>query len=138
MAALLPTILSDNEEDNGIDIKRKRNNKNSKHQTPKIARGEIDSRRDGDDISKASSGDEMDGDFEFGGLLVMRVALFCAINFCFLACVDIAMTKYLAYLDHPREKMEHLMPSPPFTPGFSRVILGATNRLCTCYIRMIH
>ena len=132
MAALLPTILSDNEEDDGIDIKRKRDKKKSKYKHPKTARDEIDSQHDGDDISKASSGDEMDGDFEFGGLLVSRAASFCAMNFCFLACVHIAMAKYLAYPDHPREKMEHLMPSPPFTPGFSRIILGATNRLYPC------
>lgn len=65
MAALLPTILSD-DEDSALTPK-----KDSKKKSKKSKIEELQS----DDESRASSGDEMDGDFEFGGMLVSSVAL---------------------------------------------------------------
>ena len=62
MAALLPTILSDEEDENVIDTK-----KLGKKKVKKYDKVQIES---DDEQSKASSGDEMDGDFEFGGMLV--------------------------------------------------------------------
>ena len=66
MAALLPTILSDDDEveldnrDVGGSKKRARNKKESKE-----APSDTENEDDGGSIN-----DEMDGDFEFGGLLV--------------------------------------------------------------------
>lgn len=70
MAALLPTILSDDEAEydvttksNSSSKKKRASEKKAKQtKTPKI---NVDSDDDGD-----SSNDEMDGDFEFGGILV--------------------------------------------------------------------
>ena len=72
MAALLPTILSDdedgsrspiNDDNDGGKKKRKKANRNE--------RLEEKIEDFGDDIDgEGSSNDEMDGDFEFGGLLV--------------------------------------------------------------------
>lgn len=61
MAALLPTILSD-DEDSALSPKKL---------NKKIGRAEKED-IETDDESDASSGDEMDGDFEFGGMLVRR------------------------------------------------------------------
>ena len=61
MAALLPTILSDEEDENVISTKKSGKKKAKTH------KAQIES---DDEQSKASSGDEMDGDFEFGGMLV--------------------------------------------------------------------
>jgi hypothetical protein len=61
MAALLPTILSD-DEDSALISKKESKGKGKKSKKEVIA--------ETDDESKASSGDEMDGDFEFGGMLV--------------------------------------------------------------------
>eukprot|EP00956_Cyclotella_meneghiniana_P007453 scaffold10139_cov74-Cyclotella_meneghiniana.AAC.4 len=61
MAALLPTILSDDDDDNAIIT--------TKQPSKKKAKKEDVIEMDTDDESKASSGDEMDGDFEFGGML---------------------------------------------------------------------
>jgi hypothetical protein len=63
MAALLPTILSDDEE--SALISKKESKSKGKKSKKEVVAGE-----DTDDESKASSGDEMDGDFEFGGMLV--------------------------------------------------------------------
>ena len=71
MAALLPTILSDDEETNNI-VGKSITKKKSKKVAPPIERSDDD----GSDDDGASSADEMDGDFEFGGLLV-SAACFC-------------------------------------------------------------
>ena len=67
MAALLPTILSDDEAEfsttKSTDAKKKRSKKKKVSSEPKL---KID---DSDDEGN-SSDDEMDGDFEFGGVLV--------------------------------------------------------------------
>lgn len=68
MAALLPTILSDDEAEfsttkSNSDGKKKRSKKSKTPSEPKL---KID---DSDDEGN-SSDDEMDGDFEFGGVLV--------------------------------------------------------------------
>ena len=68
MAALLPTILSDDEAEfsttkSNPDAKKKRSIKKKVSSEPKL---KID---DSDDEGN-SSNDEMDSDFEFGGVLV--------------------------------------------------------------------
>jgi hypothetical protein len=86
MAALLPTILSEDEDEHVISSK---NQSKKKSKEPKTAREETES---DDDTSKASSGDEMDGDFEFGGMLVgvsfllleMHLFSLCAETTCLL------------------------------------------------------
>lgn len=72
MAALLPTILSDDDDDNAI-ITTKQPSKKKAKKSKKEDVIEMDT----DDESKASSGDEMDGDFEFGGMLVS--ILYCCV-----------------------------------------------------------
>ena len=62
MAALLPTILSDDEEEVNDNLIGSRAKKKQKKEKP----GNDDVSDDGGE----SSSDEMDGDFEFGGLLV--------------------------------------------------------------------
>lgn len=72
MAALLPTILSDDEaaeisssKFNSNGKKKKSSKESSVKQTKTLKIKVVDSDDDGE-----SSNDEMDGDFEFGGLLV--------------------------------------------------------------------
>lgn len=85
MAALLPTILSDDEDDNRINVKKQSDKKKAKKS--KVAKEKVDSE---DDASAASSGDEMDGDFEFGGLLVrIRYLMFIVFINNFLCSNDI-------------------------------------------------
>jgi hypothetical protein len=87
MAALLPTILSEDEDEHVISSKNQSEKKSKK---PKTAREETT--ESDDDTSKASSGDEMDGDFEFGGMLVgvsfllleMHLFSLCAETTCLL------------------------------------------------------
>ena len=66
MAALLPTILSDDEDDGILTNKPDGKNKNKKSSRKERIHS------DNDDVSNESSADEMDGDFEFGGMLVSR------------------------------------------------------------------
>lgn len=73
MAALLPTILSEDEDEHVISSKNQSKKKSKK---PKTAREETT--ESDDDTSKASSGDEMDGDFEFGGMLVGIFLFLCS------------------------------------------------------------
>ncbi len=79
MAALLPTILSDDEDDvneaplQGTKNGRKNTKKNKKSLSESASsKKSSDIVADDDDIEDEEdvSGDEMDGDFEFGGLLV--------------------------------------------------------------------
>ena len=90
MAALLPTILSDNEdEDDAKALSLSKSGGKAKKRKAKKAEKVQRPLDDGDDdgsSSSASSGDEMDGDFEFGGLLVSHSSS-CFLRLCCLTTV---------------------------------------------------
>ena len=70
MAALLPTILSDDEAEYDVTTKSNSSSKKKRASEKKVKQTKTPKIKvDGDDDGD-SSNDEMDGDFEFGGILV--------------------------------------------------------------------
>lgn len=104
MAALLPTILSDDEAEFSTtksisDGKKKRSKKTKTPSEPKLKIDDSDGEGD-------SSDDEMDGDFEFGGVLVSSTSHIMHTELSYRCMILIVVyTSHLISANH-REKTE--------------------------------
>lgn len=108
MAALLPTILSDDEAEfsttkSNPDAKKKRAKKK------KVVSSEPKLKIDDSDDEGNSSNDEMDSDFEFGGVLVSSTLQIISLNCIIIWAADesrYSPVHITLFFDKHREKTE--------------------------------